>query len=475
MTLAELITMHDGLATSTAILTRSGRLTYADLRARAEHWRRTVASATPASAPVGVLMDEPGEFVSAALGAWQAGCPVLPLDPALHPSQAHDALNESGAGLLVTDRDASSLPPLEGLRVTVLTSPDGGSPASGAAPASGDPALLLYSSGTTGTPKCVVFSHGAMVRNVRALIDVTGLTAEDCVMTPLAPALAAALATCVLPALAIGARLVLPGRVLPMQTARLLAEHGVSVFHGVPFVYDLLSRLEVPQNPSQLRLCITNSAPMAHSVAEGFERRFGHLPRSNYCSSEAGAITFNGSDDRDLVLGSVGTALPGVRVRVVDDEGRDLEAGAEGRIVVHSPMVATGYLDRPDLTAEVFRDGAVWTDDLGRLDAGGNLWVTGRISAMVNIAGHLVNPATVEAVLVQHDNVAEALVRGEDDDETGQRLSALVVPRGDLDLGALRSYCFERLPGHAVPHRFVAVPSLARTSLGKPQRRQAGG
>ena len=469
MTLPDLVAQADARASATAVVTASRRVARSDLLAEADRWSGEVARAVPAGEAVAVRLQDPVTFIAAALGTWLAGCPLVPVGPERRPAEIADVMRESGARLLVTDLERAELSAPEHVRV-VRRAAAGAGRSRPRAPE--DPALLLYTSGSTGAAKCVVFSHLAMVRNVRALIEAAELDAADRLMTPLAPALTTAMATCVLPALALGAPMVLPGRFLPLQTVGMLRDEEVTFFLGVPYVYHLLAelpreRLALPA----LRLLVTNSAPMPAAVAEAVEGRLGLLPRSNYCSSEAGGITYNRAGDRRLLLESVGTALPGVRVRVVDAEDRPLAAGEEGRIVVESDMLASGYLGRPDLTAEVFRaPGCAWTDDLGVVDADGYVRVTGRMSDIVNIAGHLVNPAQVEAVLAEHPAVAEALVQVESDPRAGQRLSALVVLAGHVDPAGLRDYCFDRLAGHSVPRRIEIVSSLPRTELGKVRR-----
>jgi acyl-CoA synthetase (AMP-forming)/AMP-acid ligase II len=469
------MTLTDSLAigrdgSREAVATQGRALDAGELDRQAEGWAAAIAGALPERTACALLVEDPLTFVAAILGVWRAGCAAVPIDPARPPAEAMSAIAHSHALALVTDR---SEPELEG-QLSERGCKPLRRPGSGTAarpPSEEDTALLIHTSGTTGEPKCVAFSHLAMMRNVDSLIEAAGLTPEDSLFSPLPPSLTTVLASCVLPGLRLGARITLPGRFLPLQTRRLLVERRATVLLGVPYVYHLLAQLPLGDRESGLRLCITNSAPMAPSVATAFEERYGVLPRPNYCSSEAGGITYNAAEDRELLLSSVGTALPGVRVKTVDEDGRPVPPGIEGQVVVESPMAASGYLDRPEATARVFHDGGIWTDDLGVLDAAGYLRITGRISSIVNVAGNLVNPEEVEAVLLRHPSVAEALVVGEEDAGASQTLIAMVVTRGGFDAAALRDLCFRELAPHKVPRRIEAVPALPRDALGKLRRR----
>jgi len=458
-----------------ALRTPRGDLTYAMLDERAARWAGTISSLVSSGQSVAFWVDDPHIFIPAILGAWLAGCAAVPVDSTCPLMELLTVIRSSEATLLVSDRaDGNLHSSVAEIGCRLLERPNG-DPVRSRIVEEGDPALILSTSGTTGGAKCLMFTHAAMVRNIDALIAAAAFSPDDRFLSPLSPALTTVLATCVLPSLALGATLVLPGRFLPMQTRDLLVNHEISVFAAIPYVYHLLSDIPYAQHglPS-LRLCITNSAPMPASIAEAFADRFGLLPRSNYCSSEAGGITYNRATERNLLLSSVGTPLPGICVAVVDAAGRSVPAGVEGQVVVESSMTASGYLHQPELTKQVFREGRVWTDDLGIVDSSGYLYITGRLSATLNVAGHLVNPEEIEAVLLQYPTVAEALVIGEDDPAETQTLTALVVLRGEIDVGALRAFCLGELASYKVPRHFRSVKSLPRNNLGKLRRHRHG-
>ncbi|MER7584620.1 fatty acid--CoA ligase family protein, partial [Kitasatospora sp. NPDC097691] len=160
----------------------------------------------------------------------------------------------------------------------------------------------------------------------------------------------------------------------------------------------------------------------------------------------------------------------GVQLRLVDDADRNVAPGAEGLLLVRTPAMFLGYLDRPETTAEVLRDGWYRTGDLARLDASGRLHLIGRKDTFVNVGGKKVNPVEVERVLLGHPLLAEAAVWGETLADGGQRVRATVVATGPLTAAELSAWCRERLQPHQVPGGVEFAAELPKTSSGKIRR-----
>ena len=441
-----------------------------------ELWRASTCMAhrfaKQAPEPVALRLLDPAAFVIAALAVWRSGCPLLPLDGSLPVQELASAVAETGARTLVCDQVVPGLAEaIAPLRCSIVPLLEGWEQGPEPSVRADDVALLLYTSGSTGTSKCVVFEHQAIVRNVLALGTAAGFEKSDRFFSPLSPALATTLATCVLPAIGFGGELLLGGRVLPGRILDIMQGHRVTVLAAVPFVYHLLAEVPKTRALPDLRIAITNSAPLPVPVAEAFEVRTGLLPRSNYCSSEAGGITYNQSLDRGRLLSSVGTPLPGVHVRVVGEDSRDLPDGVEGEIIVQTPMGARGYLRRPELQKAVFRDGWIWTGDRGMRSSDSFLRITGRATETLNVAGHLVNPIEVEQVLNRHPRLKESLVFGEIDGEAGEVLVALVVSDEEVEPQELKAYLGQHVAPFKVPRRIRRVDALPRTALGKLRRR----
>ena len=165
----------------------------------------------------------------------------------------------------------------------------------------------------------------------------------------------------------------------------------------------------------------------------GFLDRYGIAVRQLYGSTEAGVMTINVDPDPVATAASVGTPAAGVEVVVVDDDGLPVPAGEEGELAVRGPAITRGYADMEELNRETFRDGYYFTGDLGRLDAEGRVFVTGRKKLFIEVAGHKVDPVEVEDVLAAHPKVREAVVVGVKGKVEGEEIvKAAVVTAGEL-------------------------------------------
>src|SRR4051794_8920022 len=167
---------------------------------------------------------------------------------------------------------------------------------------------------------------------------------------------------------------------------------------------------------SSLRLCFTAGMAMPRETFEAFGQRFGILVRQLYGSTETGMIAANMSDDPVATFESVGTPVKGIELGIVDDDGEPMPAGETGEVTVAGPMVTEGYGDLPELNAVAFREGRYFTGDLGRIDQEGMLYLEGRKKLLIETGGFKVDPIEIEAVLLAHPEIAEAVVVGIDTD-----------------------------------------------------------
>jgi long-chain acyl-CoA synthetase len=244
-----------------------------------------------------------------------------------------------------------------------------------------------------------------------------------------------------------------------------------TVLTASPFHYSLISMLS--HRPgldlSSLRWCISCGASAPAAVVDKFHAAFGLHVRQLYGASEVGSIAFNRSEEPAAMAASVGTPLPGVRVRVVKPDGSDAVPGDTGEIAVSSAAGSTCYDDLPEASRRAFRDGWFYSGDLGHLDERGALHVTGRTKLLINVGGNKVDPLEVEAVLEEHADVFEAAVVGLPGPHGLEVVKAAVVPRpGKLvDAEELRAFCAQRLIGYKVPRVVELRASLPRSPTGK--------
>ncbi|HEU5180014.1 MAG TPA: fatty acid--CoA ligase family protein, partial [Candidatus Polarisedimenticolia bacterium] len=254
---------------------------------------------------------------------------------------------------------------------------------------------------------------------------------------------------------------------LPDPLRQALGGADSLVFPGVPALFDMLSVL--PESDARfagLRLCISAGAPLRAATAAAFRRRF-HLPvRTFYGASESGGIAYDASEAglaAEQEEGCVGTPLPGVEIRL---------EGEEARIAVKSAAVASGYLEegtgRPD--EGVFRAGKFLTGDTGRLDPRGRLTLTGRIGALVNVAGRKVNPLEVEALLRRLPGVGDVAVLGVPDEARGESLVACLVAQPEVTRETIMRRLRQDLTAYKLPRRIVFLEAIPRTERGKIDR-----
>ena len=347
-----------------------------------------------------------------------------------------------------------------------------------------DPALLLFTAGTTGPPKGVVHTHGRCVANLEALRRAWDWTAADVLYLPVVLWHAHGIQNGVHGTLATGCTTVLPDA-RPAGAAMLatLASERCSLCFGVPTHYErLIAAADAEPELARAaveaaRLFVSGSAPLPPETFRRFQERFGHAPCERYGMTETLMIASNPLDGERLP-GSVGFPLAGTAVRVVDPiGGTPCEPGDPGEVWVRGIAVFQGYHARPGFThpadAAAFSDGWFRTGDLGMWGADGRLRLLGRRDDCILTGGLNVSPDEVEQALAMHPDVATAGVAGVPDDELGQCVAAAVVPLPGAEPppAALAAHVGARLAGHKKPRRLRIVDALPLTPVGKLDRR----
>jgi long-chain acyl-CoA synthetase len=276
--------------------------------------------------------------------------------------------------------------------------------------------------------------------------------------------------------LMVGAKAVYTARFVPSKLFQLMREHRPTGFIGIPAMYAALARERRarPDDFASFRYVVSGGEPLSDAVADSFRERFGVTINEGYGMTETGPV-LNWCRPHEYHPHSVGKALPGIDEIIVDPDGKELPAGEEGEVRVCGPNVMQGYLNRPEDTAAAFDErGYFRTGDLGYLDGDGRLFLTGRRSDLIIVAGENVFPREIEAVLDTHPAVQESAVIGVPDSRRGQVPVAFVV----LEEGAaatetqLRSFCRGKVAGYKVPRAVRFVEDLPRTPTGKVMRRE---
>ncbi len=336
-------------------------------------------------------------------------------------------------------------------------------------------ALVLLTSGSSGSPVGVVLSSRNLAVNARAIAACLDLSARDHAMCVLP--LSYAYGRSILHShFVVGASVFLdPRSLFPKLVVDTLRDEGCTNFSGVPVTYELLRRqVEVQGHRlSSLRFVTQAGGALSKETARWVRSAFAPAPLIiMYGATEATARLSWLPPSRAHKEGSIGLPIPGVSFRLVDDQGADVADGAVGHLVASGRNVALGYLDDEERAREVFRDGALWTGDLARVDEDGCYFLVGRAREMLKIAGHRTSPAEIEEELHSHDDIFDAAVIGMPDEVLGDVPVALIVLRPGIgvDDEALRLWLRRRLPAFKVPRFFARVMDLPRGPNGKVRR-----
>ncbi|MFZ4622797.1 MAG: malonate--CoA ligase [Rhodoferax sp.] len=339
-----------------------------------------------------------------------------------------------------------------------------------------DVAVIIYTSGTTGRSKGAMLTHGNMLSNAQVLQDIWGWRSAaeggDVLIHALPIFHVHGLFVAIHGALINGSKMIWCARFEPGFVIQKMAE--ATVFMGVPTLYvRLLAEPALTrQAASHMRLFISGSAPLLQDTFKAWQERTGHTILERYGMSETVMLTSN-PNVGERRGGTVGPALPGVALRVVDERGRKLAAGDIGGIEVKGPNVFAGYWRMPEKTAEDFTaDGFFRTGDVGQVDANGYLTIVGRSKDLIISGGFNVYPAEIESFINDLPGVAESAVIGLPDPDLGEVGVAVVVPRAgaSLDPVAVLAALNATLAHYKVPKQCHVVADLPRNSMGKVQK-----
>jgi long-chain acyl-CoA synthetase len=455
----------DASADRIALVYGDERITSAELRERVDRLAGALAArGLTDGAPVALVLPNVPAFPIAFLALLRAGAVVVPLNPHFKEAELEFHFRDSGARAVITDVDgepgcrsvAEQLDSPPELLVDLDALEAGDLPP---VPGADADAVYQYSSGSTGRPKRVPRTHAHLRAEADAYVAAAGLTPEDSIFCTIALFHTYGMGCCLLAAARSGATLVLFDNPNPflLQRARALEQierESVTVFPGVPFTFRMLAEAPEDADLSSLRLCFSAAAALPRATFKAFHDRFGVPVRELYGCTEAGCVTVNADPDPRGTVGSVGTPIEGVELRIVDEEGEPVEDGRIGEVLIRSAAMTPGYADADELNADAFRDGWFRSGDRGRVDEEGRLFLTGRTKRLIDVRGDKVDPVEVEDVLAVHPKVGEVVVLGVESDVPGEELvKAVVVPAGDAQERELIRYCRERLADYKVPSR----------------------
>nr|QEO74738.1 AMP-dependent synthetase and ligase [uncultured bacterium] len=431
-------------------------VTYAELELRTRRLAAHLAELVPRGGRVAILLGNRVEMIESCLAVTRASAVGVPLNPSCSDAELAHFLSDSGASVVITD--SAQLDRLRHFDVQAIV-PSPPAPTDPGVPARDDlgldePAWMLYTSGTTGSPKGVISTQRSCLWSVAACyVPIFGLSSSDVLLwpTPLFHSLAHVL--CVLGVTAVGA------------TARI--QHGfdasavlstlrddITFLVGVPAMYHQLVRAASDVSAPSLRVGLTAGSVCSSALRDDFVRLFGAPLIDGYGSTETCGL-----------IAAAGLPVPGVTVRVVDSSGVD---APQGEVWVSGPNLMVGYHGQ----SSGLRDGWYRTGDLARRDPDGNLTITGRLTDLIIRGGENIHPAEIERVLLQLPGVADAAVVGKPHAVLGEVPVAYLA--GSFDPAAVLAACREQLGAVKVPEELYFVDAVPRTSSGKIARHLLG-
>jgi long-chain acyl-CoA synthetase len=342
----------------------------------------------------------------------------------------------------------------------------------------GDTAVILYTSGTTGTPKGAELTHGNLRENVRVTASTLAGAKPDDVVLGALPLFHSFGQTCGLnTSVFAGSTLTLLPRFDPEKAMEIFERDKVTIFQGVPTMYVALVRLpeDKRRDTSSLRLCISGGSALPVEVLKGFEETFGTKVLEGYGLSETSPVASFNHPDKERKPGSIGTPIEGVEMKLVDDEGDDSPRGEVGEIAIRGHNVMKGYWNRDDATKEVMTDdGWFRSGDMAKVDEDGYYFIVDRKKDMIIRGGYNVYPREIEEVLYEHPAVSEAAVIGVPDEEMGEEVGAAVVLKEGESVEAeeLRDFVKDQVAAYKYPRRIWFPDELPKGPTGKILKRE---
>ncbi|RMG15587.1 MAG: AMP-dependent synthetase [Planctomycetota bacterium] len=434
------------------------RWTYAELFRRSQHraaWLRDACGVGPGDR-VAWHLGNRLEFFEVLFACARLGAILLPINWRLAPPEVEWILSDARPRVVL---DEERLAPV----------PEGPAPAVRAARVDeGTPALILYTSGTTGRPKGALLTHGSITANSLNTTIACDLRADDSTVTFTPLFHTGAVNVLSLPLLHRGGKVVLLPRFDPAAVLRCVEEERASILFGVPTTFELLA--EDPAfaraDLSSVRFALCGGAPCPLGLIHTYAAR-GVVFRQGYGLTEVGPNCFSlPPEDAVRKAGTVGRPVMHCEARIVDEQGRDVPPGEVGELWLRGPHVCAGYWENPEATAAALRDGWWATGDLFCVDEDGYYRVVGRKKEMFISGGENVYPAEVEQAILEHPGVRECAVIGVADLRWGEVGRAYVVPE-TLDPEELRGFLDGRLARYKIPKAFVPLRALPRNATGK--------
>jgi long-chain acyl-CoA synthetase len=469
-----------------AIIFEGAQLQYGDLNERANRLANALrANGVRRGERVALYLPNIPQFAVCYCAALKAGAVVVSINSIFKSEEVKYILNDSGARLLFTQSDLlpnvprADCPALA--QLVVCLGDAQGNPtlddwlAKGASSGKAldmqpeEPALLLYTSGTTGFPKGATLTHGNVVSNMYATVHHAGFTPADrmALILPLFHVFGqnfimnATFNAC--------ATLILHRRFVPDAVLSSIQRERVTMFFAVPTIFINLLNMDLsPYDLSSIRYDFSAAATMPQEISRRWTERFGRPVYEGYGLTECSPFACYNHDFRHK-FGSVGTAVENFELKIFDEQDGELPLGQWGEICIKGPGVMQGYWGKPDDTFHALRSGWLHSGDIGTMDDEGYVFIVDRVKDMINVSGFKVWPAEVEQFLYRHPAVKEVAIYGVPDPTQGETVKASIVLRDGASASSdeIIAYCRERIAVYKAPRSVEFVTELPKSATGK--------
>ncbi|CAB5123614.1 Long-chain-fatty-acid--CoA ligase (EC [Olavius algarvensis associated proteobacterium Delta 3] len=469
-----------------AVLFEGASLSYAELNLRANRLANTLREKGVARGDrVALFLPNIPAFIVCYHAAVRIGAIAVSVNSMLKEDELQYILDDAGAVLLFTTDDLLVNVPLDRCpelkTVVVCEGKADGNPSleewidAGSETFSvkdmdpDDPAVLLYTSGTTGFPKGATLTHGNVVSNVWTTVHHAGFTPEDRMILFL-PLFHVFGQNFIMNGtfLACGT-LVLHRRFIPDQVMASIQNDGVTMFFAVPTIYIALLNMDLSADDiASIRYEFSAAATMPQEISAQWTERFGRPVYEGYGLTECSPFACYNHDFRHK-FGSVGTPVENFEIKIFDENDQELPLGEWGEICIRGPGVMAGYWNKPEETADTLRNGWLHSGDIGTMDDEGFVFIVDRVKDMINMAGLKIWPAEVEQFLYKHPAIKEAAVYGIPDPEKGERVKAAIVLKEGktASVDEINAFCRDKLAVYKAPAVIDIVEELPKSATGK--------
>ncbi len=488
LTLANL--MDNAPSNKTSVIIPGGpNINYQDFRDEVEKIAGLLAGyGVNKGAAVSIVLENSLDFMVDFLAVTRAGAIAAPLNPAYTVDEFKFFMEDADAKLVIVSAGATAaIEAANNLSIPFLISSvnsDGkvalshednnlSKSINPENPSPDDIALFLHTSGTTSRPKGVPLTHSNLMTSLNNIVKTYGLSENDTALVVMPLFHVHGLIGVALSSLNSAGTIVIPPRFSASNFWQSQALTKATWYSAVPTIHQiLLIRADDDNAPAKsFRFIRSCSASLAPSVFSDLESRFGAPVLEAYGMTEAShQMSSNLLPPGSRAPGTVGVGT-GVEIAIMNEQGTLLDVGERGEVVIKGKNVTPGYHNNPEANAEAFTNGWFRTGDQGILSGGSVLTLTGRLKELINRGGEKISPLEVDAALIKHPAIAEAVCFGVEDVKYGEIVQAAVVLSGESSESELQAFCSEQLADFKVPDRIYIVQELPRTATGKIQRR----